>query len=100
MQNELEQLKQNSVGKVKAYNEPVDKSQLALIGDFVCSYVIEDGLMKQGVLTISHKDRTDFKVPDDFKASIKNVFGEQSIIFHQTYPNRGRCTQYVFHEKI
>ena len=96
MQNELEQLKKNSVGKLKAYNEPIKENQLAMIGDLLCSYVIEDSIIKQAVLTVSHKDKIDFKVPDELKEEINKVFGMETIVFKRTYPNRGRCIQFVF----
>lgn len=96
VQTTLETLKKNSIGKLKAYCEPIDESQSAFIGELFCTYAIEDGLVRQAVLTISHKDGNLFEIPADLSESIKNVFGAESMICRRTYPNRGFCNQYVF----
>jgi hypothetical protein len=95
----FEKLKLSSVGKLKAYTQPVAADQMAVAGDLLCSYVVEDGLIRQGVLTISRKDKSRF--PDrpgieEIEKAIGSVFGLHCVLFTREYPNRGHCLQYVF----
>lgn len=94
MKEELEKLKSN--GKLKEYGKPIPEDQMVFIGDLLCSYAIEDNLVKQGILTISHKERHGFDLTEEFQKAIAEVFGDSPVVFKREYPNRGRCIQFAF----
>lgn len=96
MKDIFEKLKQAANGKLKAYNEPISADQMAFAGDLLCSYVVEDGLVRQAVLTVSHKNKGFFDAPDGFDVDVRAVFGSTKMIMGRTYPSRGFCRQYVF----
>lgn len=99
MKEIFESLKLSAAGKPKEYSMPVAPNHVAWVGDLLCSYVVENGLVKQKVLTVSHKDKGTFKVPEELQTSVESVFGSPSAVFERSYPNRGRCIQYVFATK-
>lgn len=96
MKDTLEQLKLKAAGKLKAYGAGIPLDQLAFIGDLLCSYVIEDGLIKQGVFTMSHKEGGHFDVPTELQETVNDVFGSTHSMFLRHYPKRGHCVQYTF----
>lgn len=96
MKSVFEQLKSNAAGKTKEYGAPINSAEMLFAGDLLCSYVVENGLVRQGVFTVSHKDKGEFVVPEDFENDVKSVFGPASMVWKRSYPNRGVCRQYVF----
>lgn len=96
MKEALNKIKLASAGKIKAYADPIPSDQMIVDGDLLLSYVVEDGLIKQGVLTISHASKEHFSLEDAETAAIAEVFGNQAAMFIRVYPKRGYCVQYAF----
>lgn len=96
MKEILEKLKADSIGRFKLYAEPVNVKHAAFIGDLLCSFVIETGIVKQGILTLSHKDKGDFTISKELNEAIEDVFELPYVLFVAQYPIRGHCIQYAF----